>query len=395
MEGFLQPRVLPRVLIRAPLTNSDSHAGAILLRTKHGFMAADQAPDPTETRAWCLQESLLSPRCLVFSSLHLLWCCQQVACARRDRQYKHREAVQKRVRTGRNLRHAEKLPPVFLSNRRGSSLTSEDREELHDLWDSIMLQYSSRQLTNLDDKMRAISATVQAFQDISQDTYLAGMWGHGIGGNILWSTARPLNVYQAAGTELTGPKSSTTARKYIAPSWSWLSVLGKVRPSDFQIHAPQFKVLGFRIHLKDPAEPLGSVTGGALQVQGRLTEVLLWQDGPFSRVRKAVSSLTKRTGNPSRSFTPLARLDHDRDEGGKLWAAYDNVNDAEAWAVEVAAYPAARHSNRADAVHGSTGLLLVRTSNEQEFKRVGTYIRPKDSDIVWFDGVEVTELTVL
>ena len=74
-EGSLNEKTIPHVDLRVPYGKQ----GTILLREQGVCDVLDEARDPTETRAWCSQESLLSRQCLVYSSLYMFWCCQKVA----------------------------------------------------------------------------------------------------------------------------------------------------------------------------------------------------------------------------------------------------------------------------------------------------------------------------
>jgi hypothetical protein len=76
-KGFLKPKPIPKIGLRIPY----GQQGTLLLRNQRYVHELDVAPDPTESRAWCLQESLLSRRCLVYSSLHLYWACQELTYA--------------------------------------------------------------------------------------------------------------------------------------------------------------------------------------------------------------------------------------------------------------------------------------------------------------------------
>ena len=71
-EGFLQYRTPDEGTV-LPFYVSDKVQGTIKLLLKDFSYSPD---DPLDARAWVLQETLLSPRRLIFSTKELLWRCQ-------------------------------------------------------------------------------------------------------------------------------------------------------------------------------------------------------------------------------------------------------------------------------------------------------------------------------
>jgi hypothetical protein len=84
-EGFLQVRNPPKVDLVVNYEATYTGGGTLLFRDDFQLTHNHDFPlDPTEARAWCMQESILSARCLVYSSFHLYWCCQTVAYTSQD-----------------------------------------------------------------------------------------------------------------------------------------------------------------------------------------------------------------------------------------------------------------------------------------------------------------------
>jgi hypothetical protein len=185
-EGFLKPKPIPKIDLRIPY----GLQGTLLLRDQRYVDAIDEAADPTETRAWCLQESLLSRRCLVYSSLYLYWCCQELTYANQD------------VRLSvipdylpANVHHSvQNLPVVFRTQRQGDQLLDEDWRQLWAFWRNVIGEYSHRQISFLTDRFSAISAVAKKIQDISGDDFCAGIWKSDIAHQLLWKKSTKENM---------------------------------------------------------------------------------------------------------------------------------------------------------------------------------------------------------
>lgn len=70
-EGFLQPRTAPEY-VTLPFLCSDNTFGNALVMKQFNY----DSMHPLNKRAWTLQESLLSPRKLLFGENELVWYCQ-------------------------------------------------------------------------------------------------------------------------------------------------------------------------------------------------------------------------------------------------------------------------------------------------------------------------------
>lgn len=175
---------------------------------------------PLNRRAWCLQERLMASRILHFGVDELHWECM----GERHCQCKVFGRHGKQFRTWKM--EFERLQSMKCSV-----------EQKCDLWQNICSQYSERLLTNSNDRLPAISGLVKHFlpvgsaqaissrpSDVSKDqlklfaevdlgNYLAGLWSKVLMKGLCWhADYRP------------GRRISP----YVAPSWSWASVEGKV-----------------------------------------------------------------------------------------------------------------------------------------------------------------------
>lgn len=279
-EGFLTPKSGPKIELRLKYGSSDE-GGLILLRDKFQLdHNIDQHLDPTETRAWCLQESTLSPRCLVYSSFHIYWGCRQLRYADSEVEFAQSPLPD-------TVHHyVQKLPQVFFAGRRGQSLLDSDREELWTFWVETVYEYSHRKISFLEDRFDAISALVTEFHNINDDQYLAGIWRQEMWRGLLWfvdpsgSSCHASYYSRSKMTFAILPRLliSTHPQISVAPSWSWLSVGGEVYHLSFTKFPKShyFEFIDAEVTLDNPNLPFSRVTSGSLKLKGRM-EHAVWR----------------------------------------------------------------------------------------------------------------------
>lgn len=179
-----------------------------------------RANDPSEmpesklnTRAWVLQERLLSPRLLTFGEKEAYFDCSY-GCRRELSPYNFH-------RVGEDFQH---LKPTEALSYQSFSTVLDERRQLCDLWQSIVEEYSHCTLTYQSDTLAAVSGIARKIraQESSVESskalgpYLAGLW---TSSEHLW---RCLVFYCA------GPAKTYMVKQIpSAPSWSWAS---SVRP---------------------------------------------------------------------------------------------------------------------------------------------------------------------
>lgn len=78
---------------------------------------------------------------------------------------------------------------------------------------NIVEEYTKRSLTNIADKLEAISGVAKKWGAFSKDSYAAGLWRSHLPLGLLWTSAQPHH------------HAPTT---YLAPSWSWTSQDGQI-----------------------------------------------------------------------------------------------------------------------------------------------------------------------
>jgi hypothetical protein len=140
-----------------------------------------------------------------------------------------------------------------------------------------------------DDKLVAISSLAKLIQlQLPDDEYLAGLWKSNLLGQLLWGvykSRRHINGMTASGFYSKSHTNSQRAIAYRAPSWSWASIDGLVRPIGYldvsgnPMQLDDGSLISFTPQAVIPSVytrpqkldfPLGKVTAGRLVVQGRL-----------------------------------------------------------------------------------------------------------------------------
>jgi hypothetical protein len=153
-----------------PLSNSDlifsSRAGSVEPGFKREFEVLGPAASPLQTRAWCVQEQLLSPRTLFFGFSGVFWQCIE---------YEADEACPLGTRN----------ESANLKGLVTSSLTSQDFD-VRKTWRAVLERYTGCKLTYPSDKLVAISGIARLLARTSGEEYVAGMWKRDIWHDLLW-----------------------------------------------------------------------------------------------------------------------------------------------------------------------------------------------------------------
>lgn len=113
--------------------------------------------NPLYSRAWALQERILSQRVLIFGSDQLYWDCRT-------------------VQDGQDGEEARRL----LSSRiNAAEMTPHD-------WHIIVEEYTGRMLTEESDKLPALGGLAAIYRFATQDQYLFGLWRGSLATGLLW-----------------------------------------------------------------------------------------------------------------------------------------------------------------------------------------------------------------
>jgi hypothetical protein len=193
--------------------------------------------EPLSTRGWTLQEKVLSTRLLSVSAMEMVWTCKEgIFCECGSLLNYHREFGQ---------------TPL-------SQISKPD--EAFNFWHKVVENYSKRQLTQVGDKLPAISAIAAIIQQRTGSDYAAGLWRDTIDQELLW--------YRPALSPVGTANSS-----YTAPSFSWASITGEVDYLCFRNGKYPYEKTSQILELTSstgPGAPLGRVSSGKLVIRGPL-----------------------------------------------------------------------------------------------------------------------------
>ncbi|KAL5592689.1 hypothetical protein FOBRF1_013715 [Fusarium oxysporum] len=190
-EGFLHERTLETTdkntfAIRwSNLDNSDRSRGQMVLCTEAEI--GRNKPDPVDTRAWTMQEHMLSSRLLRFGKSQTVWECLESIC----------------VDGGSE----DKKPPPW-------DMAGEVRRAVYD-WQQAVAQFTARSITKTTDRLPAIAAVAEDYASkigAKPSDYLAGLWRQGLPFMLLWRIESK-----------TAPRTcpALPAGQRLFPTWSW------------------------------------------------------------------------------------------------------------------------------------------------------------------------------
>jgi hypothetical protein len=259
----------------------------VLSRSKHGL--AHYALDvdmwfrnivkaPLNSRAWVVQERLLSSRILHFAHDQVFWECREhAACEAFPMGLpEHSRDVFQASNTG-SISHSiiggravKSLNPQIEGARQRQlmGLTANDDLVQYGIWDKIIMIYTAGRLTKQSDKLVAISGIARQMKSLLKVRYLAGLWDNYVESQLLWSVDN-------------SEREAVRPRTYHAPSWSWASVDGDVkmacaiRYSDRRDYQKDVKILSISISPAKINDEFGQISGGHIRIRGQLSYIRL------------------------------------------------------------------------------------------------------------------------
>ncbi|KAF2791804.1 HET-domain-containing protein [Melanomma pulvis-pyrius CBS 109.77] len=240
-----------------PVTNvlSDGRESTLIFRSSDS-RSLKTSNAHLQTRAWALQERVLSPRILHFFDVGILWEC------RHHYEIWHEPSAnilmeQYGYATLDELEQVRKIitdHPFDLP-----------RWVLYRPWFRLIVpEYTSRKLTFRSDTLPAISSIARALQKQTNSTYLAGLFAEDIAFGLTWHP-----VTRKARGEVIEAQVIGKPR----PSWSWASYDTPCACTDIRT-SPLKSRITLQSHQIDLAgsDPYGQVLGGRLHIRGRVLQ---------------------------------------------------------------------------------------------------------------------------
>jgi hypothetical protein len=166
---------------------------------------------PLNTRAWVLQEMLLSPRTIIFGEDQMHWTCASLLDSEDGLDYDDSMAA-----------GALPYPRSTILSCESDDVDRRSPIRFSESWAFTVSDYSSRQLSYARDKLAALAGVTQAYQRIFGDEPLAGLWRQNIPRGLLWQTSP--STHSCLDTE--------AIKALNIPTWSWLKMKGEVNTKE-------------------------------------------------------------------------------------------------------------------------------------------------------------------
>lgn len=269
-----------------------------------GSMFGRQAP--IDSRAWTLQEGLLSHRLISFTPRTVRWSCQTESYG--NRQFDSLRELRDSLVAVRYGTYRECHRPI--NDHSGSEVEESYGYKLAraklKVWSKIVDNYTTRALSKEGDKLPAISGIASVLSASPNDPSILGHKIDFMAGLVVYSSQgsliHPPSAMETSGSEIKyrprnyfesgllaiqllwvqGAKSRMEPRatSYIAPSWSWASSRGAVSTEFGRVRNDLFGYLmrkiweqGLRVRdvcaIPSNAEaPYGALAGGSMTLDG-------------------------------------------------------------------------------------------------------------------------------
>lgn len=230
---------------------------------------------PLLQRGWALQESMLANRLLRFTVDGMRWECNRI----------HHDLtglMSKTIRTAkltRNKAHMDGTLKYVLNGPRSDGdeafkchiidfMGRSTPASLFQAWYAIVSYYSERDLTNISDKLSALSGLARLVSEAlftMPTAYVAGHWKSDLSRSLLWYCSKS--------------KLPNRSLPYRAPTWSWASVDGQISyfHEQYQFRFENQLIIYSAECNTSLLDPFGRVTFGKLSVNGFFARVLLQQ----------------------------------------------------------------------------------------------------------------------
>ena len=208
------------------------------------------AREPLSRRAWAVQERLLAPRTVHFTTNSVYFECHSKTVSDIDPFGDY----------GLDERYYDQVNNWKEDSEWVGSGGRPSADHLFVRWQKVVKIYTEAQLTHESDKLIAIAGLARFFQDLWPDptiTYLAGLWNYHLGYCLLWSRASTTRDWKK-------PKTSC------APSWSWASVNGSIEFPDYEYWQCSLQTYIIEARTVSPNNPYSSVQGGYIRIRGRM-----------------------------------------------------------------------------------------------------------------------------
>ncbi|KAI1120839.1 heterokaryon incompatibility protein-domain-containing protein [Nemania abortiva] len=322
-EGFLLSRETDTELAfsdRLPRgTKMYVRDGEALESVHQGINRQPSDHAPLFQRAWAFQERLLSQRIIHFLKTEVVFECEEslwCECGEKD-----------------SYEDSNYDKEVYRSS----------------TWEELVEQYVSRSLTYPTDMLPAISAIARDYG--TKGGYIAGLTEEKIFSNLLWQVKAPRDL----SGELTTAPPPKRPDTYIAPTFSWASIITRVEwVKGLSSYQAVCSLENFATTLENPLDPFGRVLNGHITLRGPVMEVRLrYTPRVFEGQLKGRFHPTGNSNEPKKD----------------AWAVLDTL-DTPSLSTELKLITLCEETNW---YYRNNGLVLVPSTRTQGYERIGCY----------------------
>jgi len=225
------------------------------------------------SRAWTLQEELLSPRLLNWGRRMLSWKCRTLVASENYPLHSNRPDYLTLLQEegSNNMLNRICLPSSELQNLK-------DQPNVLALWRRILADFNQRSITKDNDRLPAISGIAKEVARHTGYHYKAGLWSENIHEELFWHSTRDPRY------------RGTKPTSYVAPSWSWASL----NFSPIGIEVPFWRIFHIGHEIKPIAEILNfSVTNTGPDAYGQVSSASLEVRSKYREISEVVDEGTR------------------------------------------------------------------------------------------------------
>ncbi|KAI0862773.1 heterokaryon incompatibility protein-domain-containing protein [Xylaria cubensis] len=341
-EGFLSHRETDTELTfsdRLPLgTKLYVRDGEALESVHQGMNRQPSNHTPLFQRAWAFQERLLSQRIIHFLKTEIVFECEEslwCECGEKD-----------------SYEDSNYDKEVYRSS----------------TWEELVEQYVSRSLTYPTDVLPAISAIARDYD--MKGGYIAGLTHEKLFSNLLWQVKAPRDL----SGELTTAPPPKRPSMYIAPSFSWASIITRVEwVKGLSSYQAVCCLEDFATTLENPLDPFGRVLNGHITLRGPVMEMML----------RYTPSVFK--GQLKGRFYPVGNPSEKKKD---IWAVLDTL-DIPPSGTKFKLITLCEETNW---YYRNNGLVLRLSTGGQCYERIGCYW---DASKGFFKDATTQSLTII
>jgi hypothetical protein len=206
---------------------------------------------PIYQRGWIFQERQLSPRVLHFGKTQIFWeCFEEQRCEGFPNGIPFYWSPRSLDNLWNSTLHDKNISPSSPSRLASSPIMP---DAIYFLWNELVKSYSSCAFTQTSDKLPAFAGIAKLFREVTGDEYIAGLWKSRLLDGLAWRVITPRCL---------------STKQYRAPSWSWASVDGPLKPGVLSA-TPRYLVQLIDVNVQARRlDTTGAITSANLVVEG-------------------------------------------------------------------------------------------------------------------------------